>query len=74
MKKDRSHRAKSITVARAVNARASYIQQVRDALDTDPSEMSRADYIDALEEIETHVRMSLEAAREEQASEEAEQS
>lgn len=40
-----------------------YLQRVREALETDPKEMTLGEYIAALEEIQSEVEASLEAAR-----------
>jgi len=53
-------------------SKAGYIERIRKAMETDPKEMSRGEYIDALEEIEGDISGMLEAAREEQRAEQGE--
>jgi hypothetical protein len=50
---------------KAVKARDAYLKRVRAALETSATEMSRSDYIDALEEIQCDVEARLDAARQE---------
>lgn len=42
-----------------------YIESVRTAMETDPEEMTRAEYIDALDEITGDIEAMLDVARQE---------
>lgn len=48
------------------DAKHRYVDRVRRAMVTDPSEMSRGEYIEALEELLPEIESMLEAALEEQ--------
>lgn len=52
------------------SARDQYVERIRKAMETTADEMPRADYIDALEEVQGDIEGMLEAAREEQENEE----
>ena len=52
-------------MAKTGKARDAYVKRVRAALETSATEMSRGDYIDALEEIQCDVEARLDAARQE---------
>ncbi len=50
----------------STKSRAAYIERVRRALETDEREMTRAEYIDALEELSGDIDGHLDAARTEE--------